>query len=636
MNRTYQATYSAGEIAPELAGRLDLTTFTNGLLRCRNVVVKPQGSLFKRPGFRFIRKVKDSTKATRLIAFRYGAGQNMLIEMGAGYFRFFQNGAVLESSPGVPYEVANPYAEADLFAIDYTQSFDVMTLTHPNYAARELRRLGPTSWALTSVNTSPVSIAPTPTITEVHGFEVQCTRDSSDPLRWNLGGATAGSGNRGSGLIIGDTVWASLNAGGGGFWGPAGANPNGIYVVTEAIPAEPPAVRLRPLYSTVEASGGVSAPNNTVYIRRTRVANATGFGTLASTNVTHYYQLTAVFADGTESLPFDLPPATADLDIDGSKVTFSWTAVPNAVAYRVYRKDGSIYGLLGEPTGLFTDNGKQVPDFSRTPPKGDGVSYGNPAACGYYEQRRVFAGFSSFPQDGLMTRTGTESDMTFRVPGQDDDRIAFRASSRQASAIRFLLPMSQMVVLTDEDVFRLTPLNSDALTPESVAVRPQGGLGAAKVRPAIIGNVALYIAERGSHVVEVSWQNETLGYVPRDLSLRAPHLVENRRIVDFAFLQSPAPIGFAASSDGRLLGMTYVPEERVGGWHWHDSPSQFSGIPATFESVVQIPEGDEDVLYVIVRRSLGDGTGGAVFYRCIERLESLKVPADDNAVVNIS
>lgn len=611
MNRTYQAAFTAGEIAPELTGRLDMTTYVNGLQRCRNMVVKPQGSLFKRPGFRFIRKVKDSTKKTRLIVFRYGAGQNLLIEMGAGYFRFFQNGAVLESSPGVPYEVANPYAEADLFGIDYTQSFDVMTLTHPNYAARELRRLGPTSWTLTNANTTPVSITVTPTtISRQYAEVLRLTCDTTDTTRWNSGVSTS-TGLKSTGFIVGDSLWASNNSDGTGNWN--GSEPPGIVMVIESTPADPPFIRFRKKDGTIYTGTG----GNQTWFRRTAI----GAG--------NDYQVTAVYADSTESLPAALPSSDVDLDIEGSKNVFTWTAVAGAIAYRVYRRLGSTYGLLGEVTATtFTDDGKVNPDTGRTPPRTDGISYGNPAACGYYEQRRVFAGFANFPQDGLMTRTGTESDMTFRQPGQDDDRIAFRVSSRSASSIRFLLPMSQMVMLTDEDVFRLTPINSDALTPETVAVRPQGGYGAAKVRPSIVGNVALYIAERGSHVLEISWQSEAEGYVPRDLSLRAPHLVENRTITDFAFLQNPVPVGFGATSDGRLLGMTYVPEEKVGAWHWHDSVSQFPGIPAAFESVVQVPEGNEDVLYVIVRRALGDGAGGGAFYRCIERMDSLRIPTD--------
>ena len=74
-----------------------------------------------------------------------------MIELGAGYFRFHTQGATLMNG-AVPYEIANPYAEADLFDIHYVQSADVLTLVHPNHAPRELRRLGALSWSLTTIS----------------------------------------------------------------------------------------------------------------------------------------------------------------------------------------------------------------------------------------------------------------------------------------------------------------------------------------------------------------------------------------------------------------------------------------------------------------------------------------------------
>jgi hypothetical protein len=54
--------------------------------------------------------------------------------------------------------------------------------------------------------------------------------------------------------------------------------------------------------------------------------------------------------------------------------------------------------------------------------------------------------------------------------------------------------------------------------------------------------------------------------------------------------------------------MTYVPDEEISGWHWHDTNG-------TFESCCVVTEGTEDSLYVVVLRS---NDGGA--YRSIERM----------------
>ena len=113
--RILQRSFAGGEISPEMAGRIDDAKYQSGLATCRNFIIKPQGPAENRPGFAFVREAKDSSKRTRLIPFTYSTTQTMVIEMGAGYFRFHTQGATLLNGAGDPYELANPYAEVISF-----------------------------------------------------------------------------------------------------------------------------------------------------------------------------------------------------------------------------------------------------------------------------------------------------------------------------------------------------------------------------------------------------------------------------------------------------------------------------------------------------------------------------------------
>lgn len=65
------------------------------------------------------------------------------------------------------YEVATPYADTDLFDLKFAQSGDVLTLTHPDYAPRELKRLAEDSWTLTTISFAATISAPgTPSLTK--------------------------------------------------------------------------------------------------------------------------------------------------------------------------------------------------------------------------------------------------------------------------------------------------------------------------------------------------------------------------------------------------------------------------------------------------------------------------------------
>src|SRR5687768_1758436 len=61
MVRTLQRSFAGGEIAPEMAGRLDIDKFQTGLKTCRNFEVLPHGPARNRAGFEYVLEAKDST-----------------------------------------------------------------------------------------------------------------------------------------------------------------------------------------------------------------------------------------------------------------------------------------------------------------------------------------------------------------------------------------------------------------------------------------------------------------------------------------------------------------------------------------------------------------------------------------------
>jgi hypothetical protein len=135
------------------------------------------------------------------------------------------------------------------------------------------------------------------------------------------------------------------------------------------------------------------------------------------------------------------------------------------------------------------------------------------------------------------------------------------------------------------------------VTPTSIDPKPQSYIGANQVQPTIINTSMVYAAARGGHVRELGYAWTVNGFQTGDLSLRAAHLFDNLTIVDQAYSKSPRPIIWFVSSSGKLLGLTYIPEEQVGAWHQHDTQG-------SFESICCVAEGSEDVLYAVINRTV--------------------------------
>ena len=481
------------------------------------------------------------------------------------------------------YQIATPYVEADLFTLHFAQDSDVLTLAHPSYEARELKRLGATNWTLTTVSFTPTLAVPaglavTPTI------------------------GTAGNENPQSYVIT------AVAADG----------------ITESLPSDPVSTS-----NNLTVSGNYNTltwtPDSAVYRYRLYKQRGGIYGyigqaplitgeTISSiTRVTTTATLTTASAHGLAT--GDVVKITGALPAQYSGTFTITVTTPTAFTYTMASDPGSSASPVGSYLAIeaiVDDN--VLADTSVTPPEdlyklNDAVGK-YPAAVTHYEQRRWFAGTTSSPQTVWATRNATQSNLTSSTPSQDDDALQFRIAAQQQNAIRHLMPLADLIALTAGGEFRIFADSAPAITPTSLSIKPQGYSGASNVQPALTTNSLLYVQAQGSRVRELAYNWESSAYSSIDVSIMAPHLFNGYGLTDVAYCRAPVPTLWAVRSDGALLGLTHVPEQQVYGWHWHTTDG-------VFETVCVVSEGLEDVLYAIVRRTVN---GRSVRY--IERLQS--------------
>lgn len=220
-----------------------------------------------------------------------------------------------------------------------------------------------------------------------------------------------------------------------------------------------------------------------------------------------------------------------------------------------------------------------------------------PGAVSYFEGRRWFGGTYNRPNWLWATKSGTESNMGYSLPSQDDDRISASVVARNADRIEHIIPLARMIFLTASAEWLATTKNSDVITQKSLSVNTQSYFGSSPVQPVIVGSTLIYAASRGGHLRECGYSYEAGGYVTADLCLRAPHLFDNLTIKDLSYGKAPYPMVWAVSSDGRLIALTYVPEQQVGAFSTVETSGEFL-------SCTVVAEGDEDILYAVIRRNI--------------------------------
>ena len=111
--------FARGEVSPLMFGRIDIEQYPSCLDKCRNVYIRPYGCASRISGTEYITNAKNNGKA-RLLKFVFSATDSYIIECGAGYFRFYQNGgAVIKSGAnawvtGTNYSVGSYVENSDL------------------------------------------------------------------------------------------------------------------------------------------------------------------------------------------------------------------------------------------------------------------------------------------------------------------------------------------------------------------------------------------------------------------------------------------------------------------------------------------------------------------------------------------
>lgn len=93
-----QSTFSSGEVSPPLYARVDLQRYTSSLRLCKNMFVKAEGGVTKRPGTKLVAPTKNSTGGVRLIEFEPTTTDTYVIEFGDLYARFHKDGDVVFES----------------------------------------------------------------------------------------------------------------------------------------------------------------------------------------------------------------------------------------------------------------------------------------------------------------------------------------------------------------------------------------------------------------------------------------------------------------------------------------------------------------------------------------------------------
>lgn len=540
--KVLQSNFSVGELSPKATARSDIARYPNAAKRMVNVISRTLGSADKRAGTQYIAATKTANKKARLIPYIVSRDSAYMLEMGDQYLRVYKtDGTMVESAPGVPYEITTPYTEAYVADMDYSQGEDTMYLFHSSVYPNRLRTFGDAKW-----NCSNAPFTTTPFAEQGDYYAVALT----------LSANTVGTGRT---MTAASAVFLASDVGRAILWNA------GIAVITAFTSTTVVTVEVKVVFDSTAIPSGSwnldSSPQATVTPSAKDPVGAT---------------------------------ITLTLSADG------WRATDVG---KFVRLNGGLCQITGYTSALIV-NAKIVKELTSTTACPAlawtlessvwGTTNGYPRTGTLHEQRLVTAGTTKNPQTVWGSRSGEPLDYT--IGTNDDDAYAFTLSSNQKNQISFVVSARNLLVLTYGGEHSMQGGVEKPITPTNVQIKPQSPHGVNKVKPVQVGKETLFSQRAGRKLRAMGYRYDEDGYKSPDLTTLAEHITETG-ILCMALQQEPDPVIWIVLNNGRLISLTLDRDLDVIAWNRHETDG-------AVESVAVMPDGDTEQVWLIVRRSI--------------------------------
>lgn len=572
----------------------------------------------------------------------------------------------LEGTAELPYEISSPYLEADLFGIQRIQSADVVYAFHSGYNPRKLLRFDHDRWKLESIefdwptfvteNKTDITITPMGTgapgltvdneitliassaiFTEDHvgsHWLIKYPRIGTEAIQPNKIKKTFGA--VGDSDILKDVKgsWKFRTAGAwtgvleiqrsydeGITWHTLGAFESKEDQNFD-VPGEE---ELGDAWLKVVCTTYSNAIEVILTVERYYhygIVKIIGFAdtTHVTANVTRAINRTSTytnkyaFVDGAGGAD-TITDADSNFLNDGFAANQVITVSGSADNNSSYTIVSVVAGTITLATGVLTAEGAgpSVTIGIATKLWSEGAwsdERGYPASGTFHEERLMLGGTVHEPNrlDGSKTNEweNFRSDSVL-----DDDSILYFLTSNEVNAIKWLISKEALLMGTTGAEWKLGAFDTgEPLTPGNPTVpRVQTTYGSKGIQAIMLANIVLFVVGGQSENSEgrvvrgaqfVFEKGESGSYDAFDYTTLAEHITESG-IVSMAYQQQPEPVLWCVLNNGKLVGMTFEPGQKIWGW--------FNVITdGEFEDVAVIPGVSEDEVWVIVKRTLPDGT----------------------------
>jgi len=141
--RQYYTNFSSGELSPLLSARIDAEAYRNGANQLRNVRIRAQGGVTRRPGLRYLQTLSNVT---------YQA-EPFVYDEDEAYIVLFSNGRVDVVNASSPTSISASITSSvpwssQIGTLTVAQAGDTMFVSHPDLVTQKISRTGANTFSI--------------------------------------------------------------------------------------------------------------------------------------------------------------------------------------------------------------------------------------------------------------------------------------------------------------------------------------------------------------------------------------------------------------------------------------------------------------------------------------------------------
>lgn len=315
------------------------------------------------------------------------------------------------------------------------------------------------------------------------------------------------------------------------------------------------------------------------------------------------YAASLIDNDGNETLPVYSALISNDISLSQQPITVNVGLRGTYTDFKyvyIYRVSGGVFYFVqkiainsGQTAYSVRDCGLTIDATKSVKETFNDFDTENPRCVAFFNQRLIFGGTASKPNDIWGSHIGKFDDFTNTINLSASEAFNLTLASGTLDAIESMIPLDSLIIFSNGKIWRV-----DGTSASNMSAVIESYSSISELSPVATKKSILYVDGSLNTISNFVYSYELNGFVGQNLDILARELFDGYTFVAQSFRTNPFPVYFVVRDDGVMLGLTYLREENIYAWSKLTTKGKY-------KDVCCLSSQKNDKIFTIVERENG-------------------------------